>query len=164
MQFLVTGSRTFKDIAVVNSVFDGIEASLLLESITIDVTVMDGASYGLDELAHKVAVRKRWRPRRIPARWSNPCRLECNHSGRRVNTRGREYCPAQGNYRNQRMVDIGGHLFCIGFFADKIDSNSGTYDCLTRAVKAGIPSFMVAKYPEWDIFTFPEGKQIGNST
>lgn len=109
-----------------------------------DVYVTSGGAVGLDDIAHFWALGMQWSTEEVPARWEGPCRPECVH-GRRMTRRRRDgssysYCPAQGGYRNQEMVDRG-HDLCIGWFATP--NSRGTKDCLDRAAQAGIPTYRV---------------------
>jgi hypothetical protein len=47
------------------------------------------------------------------------------------------YGKSAGHIRNQEMVDLEPDV-CLGFFK-KGAANKGTMDCVTRALKAGIP-------------------------
>ncbi|QGF20319.1 hypothetical protein SEA_SIXAMA_169 [Gordonia phage Sixama] len=46
-----------------------------------------------------------------------------------------QYGKAAGNIRNQEMVDLGAYL-CLAF---PMKQSTGTFDCIKRADKAGIP-------------------------
>jgi hypothetical protein len=70
-----------------------------------------------------------------PAGWEDPCRETCRPGHRRVGKSGRDYCPAAGNYRNQRMVTLGADR-AAAFIRDR---SRGASDCADRAEKAGIP-------------------------
>lgn len=68
-----------------------------------------------------------------PADWMAPCWAECYHQPR---TPG-ECCPAQGNYRNQEMVDLGAAEWHAFFQPGRVNKG-GTGDCAGRAEAAGI--------------------------
>lgn len=68
------------------------------------------------------------------ADWNRDCGEHCNHAPRR-DAAGRNYCPAAGVFRNQRMVDIGPDV-CLGFLTP---DSRGTRDCVARARNAGVP-------------------------
>ncbi|WP_076574146.1 SLOG family protein [Nocardia farcinica] len=70
---------------------------------------------------------------RHPADWRN-CVPECNHAPR-FRWDGQMYCPAAGNYRNDRMVRLGANE-CLAFPRGK---STGTRDCMTRAIEERIP-------------------------
>lgn len=81
------------------------------------------------------------------AGWDEPCRDRCSpgHRVRRAN--GTTYCPMAGNYRNERMADLGADL-CLAFIGPCLkrgcrypqphDSHGAT-NCADYAVRCGIP-------------------------
>jgi YspA, cpYpsA-related SLOG family len=75
-----------------------------------------------------------------PADWDAPCRPECNHGGRQAHGDGgrRDYCRAQGNYRNQEKLIDPGAGECHAFFQQGRLGQGGTGDCAERADNAGI--------------------------
>lgn len=120
LRLLVTGSRDFSDAAAVAAVLLGIAFT------HGPLAVRDGhcPKGGLDQLAHDFAVAHGWPTFRTPAEW--------NRYGR-----------AAGPIRNQVMVDTNPDL-CVGW-PDNLASSKGTKDCLTRAVKAHIPTYVVTQ-------------------
>lgn len=67
-----------------------------------------------------------------PADWTAPCRPTCKDGHRRTRPDGSDYCPAEGPYRNQRMVDSGLDLL-IAF-----PGGRGTADMVRRCQEAGV--------------------------
>ena len=70
-----------------------------------------------------------------PADWEGPCRDRCKAGHRRKDRRGREYCPAAGNYRNELMVGLGADRGAAFIRA----RSSGASNCARLAEDAGIP-------------------------
>lgn len=102
------------------------------------ITVVHGAARGADTIAGRIATA--WgmvfEPHPVTGDdWRAPCQAECKPGHRRIGRGGRDYCPAAGNYRNQRMVDLGADV-CIAF---PLGVSRGTRDCMERAEAAGIP-------------------------
>ena len=106
------------------------------------MVVVHGAARGADSMA--VAWTK-GRPGvlEVPVvpDWDGPCGKRCRAGHRRKRRDGSTFCPAAGNYRNQRMVDHvrhqAGMKLVLAFFA--AEESTGTADCLERAVKARLP-------------------------
>ena len=146
MRVLVTGSRDYANPGAVAAVLWGVA----LTHGPLHIT--EGGADGLDELAEQFAKQENWSHEAVLADWQAPCVAECNHGPRRWRRRRSDvsytYCPAQGNYRNQVMVDQG-HDLCVGWFSRP--KSDGTRDCLTRAYRAGIPTFAV-RWEEADLF------------
>lgn len=69
----------------------------------------------------------------VDADWNRDCDKECTHRPR-VRADGSRYCPVAGNYRNQKMVDMGPEI-CLAFLTPEA---RGTRDCASRAERAGI--------------------------
>jgi hypothetical protein len=117
------------------------------------MTVMHGKNRsGADNLADGWAVNRYYegvRVKRVEARWSDPCLPTCTPRHRRWNGVS-DFCPAQGNYRNQRMVDE--HpLATLGFVWQ--EHSNGTWDCIHRSVKSGVPTLIYrrGRYPVWAV-------------
>lgn len=81
-----------------------------------------------------------------PADWTAPCRESCRDGHRRWKN-GRAYCPAAGGYRNTEMIALGASV-CLAFACrcrkqkckkGPVHYTHGTYDCVTKARRAGIP-------------------------
>lgn len=72
-----------------------------------------------------------------PADWEAPCRSTCRPGHRRRMRGGGDYCPAAGNYRNDEMVQLGAER-CLAFTVPGA-ANTGTADCVRRAIDAHIP-------------------------
>lgn len=126
LRLLVTGSRDYHDRQAVVAVLLG------LARTNGPLHVLDGAcpKGGLDLLAHEFAVEQDWRTTRMPADW-------------------KRYRRGAGPIRNQAMVDTGPDL-CMGW-PDR--GSSGTWDCLNRALKAGIPTYYLDRQ-SWAVLPY----------
>jgi hypothetical protein len=71
-----------------------------------------------------------------PADWEGPCRDRCKPGHRRKNKRGRAYCPAAGNYRNEEMAALGGDRAAAFIY----DRSPGASHGASEFKKAGIPT------------------------
>lgn len=144
---LVTGSRGLRSYRFVATAIDLAWKDAQATGFT-HLVLIHGAAPGADSLAerwyqqHKGGTvdRKEFR-----ARWKGPCIPGvCTPGHRRKRPDGSTYCPAEGNYRNQRMVDFAaphvadGAALALVFYAGPVPS-SGTADCQRRAKTAGIP-------------------------
>lgn len=147
LRILVTGSRHWRDKDLIREAL----ADVLGEVTTIGPPVLihggqvtrdktTGQRCGADHLAdvawtELARERPGWlaRPEVYPAQWFAPCRPECEPDHRRQSTGG-STCPAQGNYRNQTMVDTG-ITVCRAF---PLADSRGTWDCVRRARAADI--------------------------
>jgi len=112
-RLLVTGGRNFSDKDLIFNVF---EYYTRRQSWRPDpIRLISGGARGADAYAEYAAEGLGWDIELHPADWA---------------THGR----AAGGIRNQRMVDLGANI-CIAF----PDPDSvGTWDCVKRAVAAGI--------------------------
>lgn len=140
MRVLVTGSRRFPwDLSA------AVEAPLrACARLCFDqLVVTDGAASGLDTIAGQLAERLKsrdWTRNAVPANWFEGWREMAWRTG-----------ITPGHQRNQRMVDMGHHV-CIGWpHPDPAVRSAGTLDCMTRAHKAGIPTFVVMFWRTWTI-------------
>lgn len=159
MRILITGSREFADYATVrDAIWNAIqERGPFQPNATFEwVTVVHGGYYppesvpvvtrkgtsrmkrpikSADYLAHLACRELGLWEEVVPADWTAPCRPTCRPGHRR--RRGSEtYCPAQGVYRNQDMVDRGAAV-TLSFFK-RGATNKGTSDCVRRAELADI--------------------------
>ena len=66
---------------------------------------------------------------------------ECGADVEVHEARWQEEGKAAGPKRNQRMVDLGADI-CVGFSED-LRRSKGTSDCLSRALAAGIPVYLI---------------------
>jgi hypothetical protein len=87
-----------------------------LEGFDDDTVIVHGGAWGADTMADEVAQEMGFRTEMHPAMWR---------------THGR----AAGPIRNQEMVDAGADV-CLAF---PMSGSKGTWDCVRRARKAGIP-------------------------
>lgn len=155
-RILVTGSRDWGDWRTITGAL--IDAA---DGKPGPVTVVHGCARGADFLAAHAARKLGWEVEDHPARWDAPCREECKPGHRRMQQAGGTYCPAAGNYRNQEMVDTGPAI-CLSFFQPGT-ANSGTSDCVRRAVAAGIAVETHGLIPQAIARLLAE-KAIGNQT
>lgn len=130
------------------------------------VVIHGGARKGADAIASAWVRRHRaTRPRSatsepaladvaewvFPADWGADCRPECasergGHGPRRVRRDGSDYCPAQGNYRNQRMVDAAARRGAFVALVYILNESSGAADCLERLRAARINTTPILLY------------------
>ena len=148
----MTGSRTLGDYRLVASALDEAWYDATQDGY-MALTLVHGAAAGADSLAERWWERQReYGVERdlFPARWTDPCvEGTCKPGHRRTRRDGTEFCPAQGNYRNQRIVDhVAPHLphaLLLAFFARP--HSTGTLDCLRRGITAGIPYRLIGNPP-----------------
>lgn len=126
-RILVTGSRYWRDTEAIRIA--------LAEVWHPDAVLVNGYAKGADTLAYSCWRGWGGQTEAYPADWHGPCRAECQPGHRRPSSAARSICPAAGNYRNQRMVDLGADL-CLAF---PLPDSRGTRDCIRRAEAAGIP-------------------------
>lgn len=112
MRILITGSREWHDYTAVEYDLRHVAAGLLPET----VTVVHGAARGADTLAAMAAKHLGCAVEEHPADWD-------------------AHGKAAGHLRNQVMVDLGADV-CLAF---PTPSSRGTWDCVRRAERAGIP-------------------------
>lgn len=151
-RIVVTGSREWVDADVLRDVLDKLTQSLADDGYT-ELLVAHGACYPrvdretgrrpaksadwlahlwIELLPHPIPVVEE----AVPAPWSAPCRRTCRKNHRKPN-RGRPgtFCPTAGNYRNADLVAPGANAAAVFW----LDNSSGTKDCVSRLVAAGIP-------------------------
>lgn len=87
-----------------------------------NLVIVHGAAPGIDMTFAEVAVDNLVAVHPFPADW--------NKLGK-----------GAGPIRNQAMVDAGADL-CLAFHRD-LPNSKGTRDCVIRAIKAGIPTWLV---------------------
>jgi hypothetical protein len=114
-RILVTGSRDWSAPAPVLAAIERVEARS-----SGPLVLVHGAARGLDSMAAElIRGRPRWTEEAHPADWA---------------THGR----AAGHRRNAAMVDLGAAL-CLAF---PLPGSRGTWDCVRRAVEAGVPAMV----------------------
>lgn len=117
MRILVTGSRTWTDVAIIHEhlakYFDGL----------VNTTLVHGDCHtGADRIADAFAVKNRWKVERFPAKWN-------------------EYGKRAGFVRNAKMVQIGADI-CLAFIEN---GSRGATMCADLAEKAGIETVRICK-------------------
>jgi hypothetical protein len=103
-----------------------------LRQMPEDATLVHGAASGADRLCAKWWEMQDRTTEPHPADWTAACRPTCKDGHRRTRPDGSDYCPAEGHYRNQRMVDSGLDLL-IAF-----PGGAGTADMVRRCKAAGV--------------------------
>ncbi len=130
MRVLVTGSREYAHEWLVDGILDAIECKAA--SASEHLWIVAGEARGADRIAKEWAVvhgnvNSRVHYVGYPADWD-------------------EHGKAAGSIRNQQMIDAGATVvvaFKNGF--DHTLSRGGTEDCVRRAQKAGIPTYLIEK-------------------
>lgn len=146
IRILITGSRTWTDKSAITTALlwaIGEHTELVVTGPDgprmqwREVTVVHGAARGADTLAGRIAAAwgMRVEEHEVTALDWVTCRPGCDPYHRRLRRDGSEYCPTAANQRNTRMVALGADL-CLGFPTGT--GWSGTKDCMTKAVRAGI--------------------------
>jgi hypothetical protein len=111
-------------------------------------TVLEGGASGIDSEFKQWALTVQGLNVdriRMCADWGADCDpAQCAPGHRRTRPNGSTYCPAQGVYRNQRMVDYAAEqqraglwVHVVAFFENP--KSTGTLDCVRRARAAGLP-------------------------
>ena len=147
---VVTGSRTLGDYRLVARALDEAWHDATQDGYTA-LTIVHGAAKGADSLAERwwQLHQRRVQRDRFPADWEALCVPGCRPGHRKQRTGGGDYCPAEGSYRNQRMINhVSPYkpavLLIAAFAAPKSD---GTLDCLRRGIAAGIPYRLIGQPP-----------------
>lgn len=123
MRVLITGSRGWHDAAPMNAILAGLD--VLSEGASQDLVVIHGnARSGADLLADTLG--RQWGATvvREPADWG-------------------QYGKAAGPIRNQKMIDEHKPDVCYAFRSS--GKSNGTDDCVARARKAGIPTYVITE-------------------
>ena len=121
MRILITGSRHWTDRTALASAMS--RALTYLGSYigaNHSAVLVHGGAKGADAVAADIADNWGWTVEEHPADW--------DADGRRA-----------GPLRNQRMVDAGADIV----LACPMPGSKGTWDCMKRAVEAGIPVYIV---------------------
>jgi len=127
MRVLVTGSREFRDIGVVEKALTEVTAGR-----SGPHTLVHGAARGADTLAAVVADKLGWTIEPHPALW-NVHDMDCPAWHR---DRDLPACRRAGHRRNEEMVDLGADILCA--FYKLGAANKGTAGCVKLAGQAGI--------------------------
>lgn len=149
---LATGSRNAHNWlrATVRNKLNGIALSAFSGDSDLDrIEVIVGDAPGVD--AEVMAwVRQQQDPRIVlhggspfVATWDADCDERCTDGHRKVRADGSTFCPAQGPYRNGRMVviakgyhDQGSWVRVAAFYGEP--NSSGTKSCVEQAEAAGL--------------------------
>jgi len=133
-RILVTASRTWKNPALMWQWLD-YHSLWAMDNGYREVVVIHGDADGGDQIAKlwgEVTTGAMQFP--VPADWAAACIARCAPHHRKQRRDGSWYCPAQGMYRNERMIGL--KPVVVGAF---IHSNSsGAVGCAALAVAAGI--------------------------
>jgi hypothetical protein len=145
MRIIITGSRTWTDVAAIEAVL------LPILAAHPDAVLVNGFAGGVDRIGDRVWRQAGGRTERHPIgarEWRQACRGDCDHGPRPTRYDGSDFCPSPGPRRNQRMADGGGDL-CVAFRMP--GKSNGTDDMIARARAAGIPVEMHNAYqPDTD--------------
>lgn len=122
IRILVTGSRHWEDRRALSSALRrGYDHILQSHPEYMDPPVLvHGGAKGADQMAAGIAYGLGWQHEEHKADW---------------NTHGK----GAGHKRNQAMVDAGADIL----IACPLPGSKGTWDCMRRAVEAGIPVYVV---------------------
>ena len=115
---LVCGSRDWTDQYAIWCVLNGYRSN------GIGVTVINGGARGADSIASQWADLNGEPCETYPANW-------------------KQHGKAAGPIRNQQMLDEGKPQEVWAFIAKPLEESRGTYDMVTRARAAGIPTYVV---------------------
>lgn len=145
---LITGSRTFLDVATIHDTLLGAWHDATQDGWP-GIEVMEGAADGPDTIsgdwadAHQADGVGHLA---VAADWEAPCAATCRPGHRRPR-RGTTYCPTAGHRRNQNMVDRGPEIALA--FIDECTStrctkarphdSHGVTHCIAAARRAGVP-------------------------
>ena len=138
---LATGSRGFSDYPLVANAASEARREALAYGFTRLVGVHGGAA-GADSLFDRWCKENGVVPKDFPARWEADCIVGRCKPGHRCQRRdGTTFCPAEGNYRNQRMIDwllsvTGPQAVLVLAFWEQPRS-IGTANCVKLARAAG---------------------------
>jgi hypothetical protein len=123
-----------------------------------EIELVQGEAPGVDTAAHVWAVKRQFSAVRsvgFEATWEAECRPgRCKPEHRRKRPDGSDFCPAQGIYRNGRMVDyVAGQYHEHGAWAVvaafyKTSYSRGTANCVLQARTAGLPVLEFGNAPE----------------
>lgn len=122
MRILITGSRYYSDSEAVETAILNAVADFYPDQPVVDngaVTIVHGAAPGADSLAANLCSELGFNEEAHPADWS---------MGKKA-----------GPLRNQSMVDLGADV-CLAFPAE---NSRGTWDCIRRAMAAGIETKII---------------------
>jgi hypothetical protein len=134
---LVTGSRKWQNPEIVEGAFQDV---ILACAPTEQVILRHGNSGGLDKIADKIGKRLGMKLDPQDPDWTRDCDEHCDHGPRGVRDDGSTYCKAAGPHRNQGMVDaLPWPTVCLAFPIGGAIRSRGTFDCATRAQRAGLP-------------------------
>jgi len=122
---IVTGSRDWADPSTVKLVLSNCLEYCIQQGLDMILRVGD-CKTGVDKFAREWAAEMGVTTHEYLADWD-------------------KHQLAAGPIRNSEMVDAGGDL-CTAFWNGRV-KNSGTHDCFTKAVRAGIKTELYG--PEW---------------
>lgn len=112
MRLLICGDRNWKDGSVIREIITRFRPEIVIE----------GRANGADKLAGSSAESMGIEVKKFPADWE-------------------KYGKAAGPIRNSQMLKEGNPDVVVGFHY-KVNESKGTRDMLTRAKKAGKPTFI----------------------
>lgn len=123
VRIMVTGSRHWQDRGTLTSALERGHTYLVNgrpHLYEAPVVLVHGGARGADQMASSIAYGLGWQQEEHKADWS-------------------AHGKGAGLKRNQAMVDAGADLL----IACPLPGSKGTWDCMKRAVEAGIPVYIV---------------------
>ncbi len=130
MRVIITGDRNWPEEGLEAALIGGVLDALFNVVNNDDLTIIQGGAKGADTVA------KRWAE--IPFAEEDHIYSETYMAPWKI------YGKAAGVIRNQAMLDSGADLV-IGFHSD-IQNSKGTKDCLDRAKKMNIHTYLIGRY------------------
>ncbi len=116
------------------------------QGIREDSKLIEGCADGADRIACHYHPELEKFHHHFKVVWENclpDCPSDPKHRKKRAN--GDEYCPRVGPARNQRMLDEGKPQVVFAF-TDDLKNSKGTKDMVTRAKRAGVPTYIISRY------------------
>jgi hypothetical protein len=133
MRVIVTGDRSWYDRNLARQVVNG-----LLLRYGPDLVIVQGAATGIDASFADACDDLGVAQEPHPARWKN---LKAPGAVIRYDQRDHPYNANAGPERNAEMVAAAAEM-CIAFHRF-LATSRGTKDCVRRAIKAGIPTYLI---------------------
>lgn len=152
MKVLVCGDRKWDDEQVIYNILTGIAFE-----IDEPLTVIQGMAKGADLIANEWATT--WTSQQIHAGQPREGMADVTNDPYPANWE--KHHRAAGPIRNQQMLTEG-RPDVVYAFHDDIGHSKGTRDMVNRAVKAGVPTYIVSRATEKveDLGPLPDKKKI----
>jgi homoserine dehydrogenase len=130
MRYLFTGSRKWQDSYIVDLIVCGL--AQWAREHREPVKVIHGAARGLDTLAGASAKRMGISVSEWPANW-------------------KEFGKRAGPIRNSEMLEEADPKVVFAFVDDDISTSKGTKDMCRKALKKGLPVYLIYRLREGDL-------------